>query len=131
MSIIYSCPSSFKIKYANMFQIICSIVLVIMKESHPRVGRRKGKKVVIRTEIEIGRRRRTRTRTRTEKEKEKEKGIVVKVGTGKETGRKTVIDIIEIVTGIAVENAVKEEGVEMMTMMIIIEAGIMIGTDRR
>lgn len=127
MSIIYSCPSSFKIKYANMFQIICSIVLVIMKESHPRVGRRKGKKVVIRTEIEIGRRTRTRTRT----EKEKEKGIVVKVGTGKETGRKTVIDIIEIVTGIAVENAVKEEGVEMMTMMIIIEAGIMIGTDRR
>lgn len=105
--------------------IACSMVLVIMKESLPKAGRRIEKKGAIRrgTGIEIG----TVIGRGIETRIGREARTGIEIGKGIETGTGTGTVIIEIATGIGI--VVKEgnvAGIEMM--MIIIEvAGTMTG----
>lgn len=105
--------------------IACSMVLVIMKESLLKAGRRIEKKGVIRrgTGIEIGTVIGRGIETRIGREART--GIEIGKGIETETGTGTVI--IEIATGIGiVVKEGNEAGIEMM--MIIIEvAGTMTG----
>lgn len=95
----------------------CSIVLEIMRESLLKAGKRKEKKVVVRTGIGKG----TETKIGTET------GIEIEIGgreteieTETETEKKNVTVTTEIGTGIAVREG---RGVEIeMRMMITIEA---------
>ncbi|CAN0880358.1 Splicing factor U2af large subunit B [Linum grandiflorum] len=95
--------------------------LVTGKENRQRVGKRIGKKSVTKIGIETG----------------KGIGTGKKAGTGIEIGRRTEIGIVTVTTGIEIGSEigigiVVNEGNEVeteMMMMIILEAGIMIGVE--
>lgn len=94
----------------------CSIVLEIMRESLLKAGKRKEKKLVVRTGIRIG----TETEIGTETGIEIEIGRETEIETETETEKKNVIVTTEIGTGIAVREG---RGVEIeMRMMITTEA---------